>query len=665
VYKLWHGPELALENGPKNPKSGYWDGAVEGVRLQDINADSRTEAIGLVGAGFARRPRVVIAWDWESGTPLWEFAMGPNPKCLLLRDVDGDGKTEILFGSVAHGNGNSDNGTDDTLAYAFCLNSGGTLRWRRTIGHYPQQVAMSWLHPAETADRRLLACEIGCPVPGFTLDSVFILDGLTGQVLERAQYGNINESFVVIQDLRGGSRIVVANDDDTLRVLDERLHLIRKRALNGNGCRGICAGRFTGRGYDEMAITTANGQLLLFDPDLNLLHRREQRNVGGLYAVRVKDRSHLLVAQQTASGESWQLLEYRIVPVLRRPITVTTLLVSTLTLLTAFAVLLAYVRHRQTSDVRAIVRGLTGHAGVVELDWRGRLQHANPKGRELLLAAGATESAPLSGSLAPLDGLIAGTAARELPLSLPGGQTVLALATPLKSGLLLTLEDISAVEYMKRVTTWAPVAQKLAHDIKNPLTAMALTLQRLDKYRSPETDRYYTSMKDEIDRLRKMADGFMRLSKLDPPKLAPADINEVVRQCAGKFESVKPAGVEFSYDLAEGLPPVALDSDQIAVACTDIIENAVSAIVGSGAITIRTSYVVKDKKVAVSVADTGKGIPERYLSKVFEPYFTLKPGGTGLGMAITKRIIEDHKGTIAIQSQEGKGTTVTITLPAT
>jgi signal transduction histidine kinase len=101
------------------------------------------------------------------------------------------------------------------------------------------------------------------------------------------------------------------------------------------------------------------------------------------------------------------------------------------------------------------------------------------------------------------------------------------------------------------------------------------------------------------------------------------------------------------------------------VACTDIIENAVSAIVGSGAITIRTSYVVKDKKVAVSVADTGKGIPERYLSKVFEPYFTLKPGGTGLGMAITKRIIEDHKGTIAIQSQEGKGTTVTITLPAT
>jgi hypothetical protein len=66
----------------------------------------------------------------------------------------------------------------------------------------------------------------------------------------------------------------------------------------------------------------------------------------------------------------------------------------------------------------------------------------------------------------------------------------------------------------------------------------------------------------------------------------------------------------------------------------------------------------------VSIRDTGKGIPERYLKKVFEPYFTLKPGGTGLGMALTKRIIEDHKGTIVIESVEGKGTTVTITLPA-
>lgn len=186
LYKLWHGPEFALENGPKNPTSGYWDGAVEGVQLRDINADGRLEAIVAISVGFARRPRGVIALDWESGTPLWRFAMGPKPTPLLLRDVDHDGKTEILFGSVAPDNANSDNGTDDSLAYAFCLNSDGTLRWQRSIGHYPQYVAISWLR-ADTMDSRTFVCELGCPVPGFTPDSVFILDAMTRLVLERAQ----------------------------------------------------------------------------------------------------------------------------------------------------------------------------------------------------------------------------------------------------------------------------------------------------------------------------------------------------------------------------------------------------------------------------------------------------------------------------------------------
>jgi len=100
------------------------------------------------------------------------------------------------------------------------------------------------------------------------------------------------------------------------------------------------------------------------------------------------------------------------------------------------------------------------------------------------------------------------------------------------------------------------------------------------------------------------------------------------------------------------------------VACSNIIENSISAMGESGLLTIQTSLAMSRKLLAVSFSDTGKGIPERYLAKVFEPYFTLKPGGTGLGMALTKRIIEDHKGTIRIDSREGVGTIVTIELPA-
>jgi nitrogen fixation/metabolism regulation signal transduction histidine kinase len=325
---------------------------------------------------------------------------------------------------------------------------------------------------------------------------------------------------------------------------------------------------------------------------------------------------------------------------------------------------MVYFRYRQARDTRTLIRGLTGQAGVVEIGHRGRVRHANSKGRDLLQLAGASESAPFAGALAPLGGTARDVSAcRELPLSLPTGQTILARATPVKSGTLLTLEDISAVEYLKRTSTWVPVAQKLAHDIKNPLTAISLTLRRVERAAGPDSQRYFESMKDDIGRLKNMADGFMRLTRLDAPKLAPVDINDVVRQCAGKFDDVKPTDVVFQYELAEGLPLAALDRDQMAVALSNIIENAMSAMGQSGRLVLRSTLVVVGKRIAVSVRDTGTGIPERYISKVFEPYFTLKPGGTGLGMALTKRIVDDHKGTIEIESKEGVGTTVTIELP--
>jgi nitrogen fixation/metabolism regulation signal transduction histidine kinase len=331
-------------------------------------------------------------------------------------------------------------------------------------------------------------------------------------------------------------------------------------------------------------------------------------------------------------------------------------------LLLLFGLGVVFLRYRQTRDVRAVVRGLTGQAGIVEIDHRGRVRHANPRARELLgggmLPAGLLTQATKAALAEPVR-----SQPKELPVALDSGKTVLARAARVGSGVLLTLEDISAVEYLKRVSAWVPVAQKLAHDIKNPLTAISLTLQRVEKAAGPDSQRHVDSMRDDIDRLRKMADGFMRLTRLEPPKLAPADINEVIRQCAGKFDDVKPADVVFQYELAEGLPLAALDRDQMAVALSNIIENAISAMGEAGRLVVRSSYIVSEKKIAISVSDTGKGIPERYVSKVFEPYFSLKPGGTGLGMALTKRIVDDHKGTIEIESKEDVGTAVTVELP--
>jgi len=330
-------------------------------------------------------------------------------------------------------------------------------------------------------------------------------------------------------------------------------------------------------------------------------------------------------------------------------------------LLLGFTTAIVALRSRQTRDTRTLIRGLTGQAGVVEINRRGIVRHVNPKGRDLLKLAGASDSAPFAGALSPLGGTARDASEpRELPLSLPSGQTVLARVTPVKSGTLLTLEDISAVEYMKRVTSWAPVAQKLAHDIKNPLSTIRLKAQQMEE--DGVTDA--RAIQEEVDRLSRMADGFARLARFEPLKLEPKDVNALVRRVVEEQNlSLRPV-LTVRLDLQTGLPSLNMDEEQMARALTNLVTNAVAAMPDEGTLTIRTLILDDGARVALEVADTGPGIPEEYLAKLFQPFFTRKPGGTGLGLSIVRKVVEDHRGTIEVESELGKGSTFSIVLPA-
>ena len=661
------GRDLLVTCGYDSLPPAGWDGAASGVTLLDIDNDGRLDAIVNFGSGYDARPRGMCAIDYAAGGTIWTYLTGPNiDEPPTFTDIDHDGQTEILFGSLAQRNGNVANGTADDSTYVFLLDCRGRPRWVRRIGRYSSIAHAAFASSSDGRPGRVVVYETGSEEENRPGDSAFILDCRTGEVLARRQCGKYTSCGTTATGAGGRTRLILGGSDDTLRVLDDSLRTVRSTGIS-DGVRQVIAGSFSGRGQDELAVLTNNGRLLLLDTLLRLRAVESCSTTAisvTLQRVRYAGKDRLLVLDSDGDKLTWLLYDFSPKPLLRQSVPLGVTVSLCIMLLLAFGAVIVVLRYRQTRDTRTLVRSLTGQAGVVEIDHRGRVRHANPKGHELLKLAGASESAVLAGVLAPLGGPARpGAEPRELPLSLSTGQTLLVRATPVKSGTVLTLEDISAVEYLKRVSTWVPVAQKLAHDIKNPLTAISLTLQRVEKAAGPESQRYFDSMKEDIDRLKKMADGFMRLTKLEPPKLVPTDLNEVVRQCAGKFEGVKPPGVELRYDMAEDLPSAPLDPDQIAVACSNIIENAISAMGDVGRLVIRTSFIVGEGKVVVSMSDTGKGIPERYLAKVFEPYFTLKAGGTGLGMALTKRIIEDHKSTIRIESKEGVGTTVTIELP--
>jgi signal transduction histidine kinase len=197
----------------------------------------------------------------------------------------------------------------------------------------------------------------------------------------------------------------------------------------------------------------------------------------------------------------------------------------------------------------------------------------------------------------------------------------------------------------------------------------------------------------------------MRFTKLNPPALEPRNVNELVRKVVAKYEGAMAKGVTLELNLEDKLPFVALDEEGVENVLDIVIENAIEAMgpvegsrqnVVGRVLRIRTAVSSRESvqchsegvgrfeesrlrdpstkhgvtkasgsSVRIEVEDTGAGIPEKYLDKVFEPYFTHgKPDGTGLGLALAKKIVEDHKGQIVIQSREGIGTTVIVTLPA-
>jgi two-component system nitrogen regulation sensor histidine kinase NtrY len=219
----------------------------------------------------------------------------------------------------------------------------------------------------------------------------------------------------------------------------------------------------------------------------------------------------------------------------------------------------------------------------------------------------------------------------------------------------------------ERLAAWQDIARHLAHEIKNPLAPIRTSIAnlRLSMEKAPEKFREIfaessDSIVEEVEKLRRLADEFARFARLPAPQKAPGDLNETIRRCLLLYESTPGSSIVFE---PGKVPVLAFDADQM----TEVIHNLVRNSLQAGATEIRVSTGVKpeaESEVVLSVADNGEGMDEATLRQVFAPYFTTRTAGTGLGMAIVQRIITEHGGRIAVDSQRGAGTRFLILLPA-
>jgi|TARA_B110000116_G_C16791247_1_gene563917 PAS domain S-box-containing protein len=222
----------------------------------------------------------------------------------------------------------------------------------------------------------------------------------------------------------------------------------------------------------------------------------------------------------------------------------------------------------------------------------------------------------------------------------------------------------------ERLNALTMLAAGVAHEIGNPLNSMNIHLQLLErKLKKSVPDLYEAELRDlidtsadEIKRLDHIIDQFLKAIRPSQPQLKPTDVNELVKESMRFLEpEIKDRGISLTLELRSALPPLQLDSDQIKQAFYNVVKNASQATSPGGSITVRSD--LSDEHVSVIFTDTGEGISASEMSDVFQPYFTTKKSGTGLGLLIIRRIIREHGGDIKISSEEGKSTSVTISLP--
>ena len=217
----------------------------------------------------------------------------------------------------------------------------------------------------------------------------------------------------------------------------------------------------------------------------------------------------------------------------------------------------------------------------------------------------------------------------------------------------------------ERSVSLEKMIDEAAHEMRNPLTAIG-GFTRMIYRRLPENDPNKEYMKiviENVDRLENMIRQLVVLNTTDLLHPERSNVNNIIKD-AVKFISkeLKNKKIEIKLDLMDKLPIIHLDSNRIMTAIVNLVKNAVDAIEAPpGSLKISTS--VKDGSLLIEVSDTGKGIPVDKIKYIFDPLFTSKIYGPGLGLTFTKRIIQEHNGSISVQSKPGKGTTFTIRLP--
>jgi two-component system nitrogen regulation sensor histidine kinase NtrY len=264
---------------------------------------------------------------------------------------------------------------------------------------------------------------------------------------------------------------------------------------------------------------------------------------------------------------------------------------------------------------------------------------------------------------------------RQLTLNLKGKSLFLLInLTTLRDeegkplGVVAVFDDLTQLIKAQRMAAWREVARRIAHEIKNPLTPIQLSAQRLRKRYLEKLepdgavfDECTRTIVNQVEELKGMVNEFSNFARMPALHPTPSRLNEIIQETLILFDGVKKQ-VRFEF-IPNELPVLNLDRDQMKRVMINLVKNSLMSIESEGKIRIQTSYDPTLQMIRLEVSDDGVGISDEDKKRVFEPYFSTRKSGTGLGLTIVNAIISDHNGYIRVRDNKPKGTTFLIELP--
>lgn len=557
---------------------------------------------------------------------------------VRLIDANDDGRQDLLFTAAACFD------LHPRVLFAYDIESKKEL-WSFPMGAFPRQTHLADINDdgREEIIVSTTAVNNGCDVNGFTDGESYVMAlDRAGRLLWSRQIGGVfSDVLSWVGDIQGAGRVdVVAVEcegpariegPNRIVILDAASGAVRKYIRSGERYIGMCVADINRDERYEVIVGNTDGIVRVYDASLDLLLEKDfGTHVKVLDVVDLNGDGANEVLMMLSDNRLLATDEY-LDPVCEYA-------------LAAAYQTLASVRYGRRSKVLINSADKPTTFSLLAFGGPG------------FLSAAVRQRSPVEFFLVAL-------------LLAAAGYLVLRNRR-------LSREVKKRAAYTDQILEWSGLAQRLAHEIKNPLSTINLTLQRVQeicesKYGADarSLSKYTGSIHEEIERVRDTVDKFMKILAAEKANFQPNDINRILEAVIRKYESNLPEAVKIKKHLARDLPLVHCDENQISTVFSNIIENALEAMAGKGTLTLRTSFgekVVQNKIVEYAetrIEDTGAGMSKVQQKELFKPFRSTKTGGTGLGLVIARKIIEGHGGTINLTSTESIGTVVTINIP--